>query len=328
MKEKIKRIWSEDKFYIISLLIIIITFNYKLPYYVTAPGGTIDISNRIEYDEKYEYDGSLNMLYVTQYEAIIPIYLLSYIIPDWDLESISTNQISNEEHHEIDMRNKIMLNNSINNAIYVAYTKAEKEINIREQKSYIIATLRDTDLKIGDQILEINDQNITNLEDIKNTISKYDIDDTIKVKVLRNNKEKIINTKLSDIDGTKGLGIIVMNNYEYNINPEITLNFKKSESGSSGGLMMALSIYSAISGEDILKGRNIAGTGTIDNFGNVGKIDGIKYKIMGAVNNDMDVILVPRDNFKEAKKIVKEKNYDIELVEINTFDDAIEYLLN
>ena len=49
---------------------------------------------------------------------------------------------------------------------------------------------------------------------------------------------------------------------------------------------------------------------------------------MGAVNDDMDVILVPRDNFKEAKKIVKEKNYDIELVEINTFDDAIEYLLN
>ena len=221
-----------------------------------------------------------------------------------------------------------MLNNSINNAIYVAYTKANKEIKIKDQKSYIIATLCDTTLKIGDQILEINDQNITNLEDIKNTISNYNIDDIIKVKVLRNNKEKIINTKLSDIEGTKGLGIIVMNNYEYDINPKITLNFKKSESGSSGGLMMALSIYSAISGNDILKGRNIAGTGTIDSYGNVGKIDGIKYKIMGAVNDDMDVILVPRDNFKEAKQVVKEKNYNIELVEMNTFDEAIEYLLN
>ena len=32
---------------------------------------------------------------------------------------------------------------------------------------------------------------------------------------------------------------------------------------------MALSIYNAISDEDIIKGRNIAGTGTIDIDGNV-----------------------------------------------------------
>ena len=89
---------------------------------------------------------------------------------------------------------------------------------------------------------------------------------------------------------------------------------------------MALSIYSAISGEDILKGRNIAGTGTIDINGNVGEIDGIKYKIMGAVKNDMDVVLVPSANYEEAKKVVEEKNYDIELVSISTFTDAIEYL--
>ena len=36
-------------------------------------------------DERVEYDGSLNMLYVTQYEATVPLYLMSFIFKDWDL---------------------------------------------------------------------------------------------------------------------------------------------------------------------------------------------------------------------------------------------------
>lgn len=90
--------------------------------------------------------------------------------------------------------------------------------------------------------------------------------------------------------------------------------------------MMSLSIYSAISGEDILKGRNIAGTGTIDMEGNVGEIGGIKYKVMGAVKNKMDIILVPSANYKEAMKVKKEKKYKIKIVEVKTFQDAIKYL--
>lgn len=89
---------------------------------------------------------------------------------------------------------------------------------------------------------------------------------------------------------------------------------------------MSLSIYSAISGEDILKGRNIAGTGTIDIEGNVGEIGGIKYKVMGAVKNKMDIILVPSANYKEAMKVKKEKNYKIKIIEVKTFQDAIKYL--
>ena len=60
--------------------------------------------------------------------------------------------------------------------------------------------------------------------------------------------------------------------------------------------------------------------------GNVGEIGGIKYKIMGAVKNKMDIILVPSANYKEAMKVKKEKNYKIKIVEVKTFQDAIKYL--
>ena len=287
---------KENRFYLLSILIVWIISNYRLPYYISAPGGIIDISDRIEFEESTDYDGTLNMLYVTQYEATIPLYLASYIFDDWDLESIEESQISNENYKDIDKRNKIMLENSINSAIYVAYTTSGKEISIKDKKHLVVGTLSDIDLKIGDELLQIND------------------------------KEKIVDLKIKDIDGSKGIGVVIMTNYEYETDPEIELKFKRSESGASGGMMMALSIYSAISGENILKGRNIAGTGTIDINGNVGEIDGIKYKIMGAVKNDMDVVLVPSANYKEAKEVVEEKDYNIELVSISTFNDAIEYL--
>lgn len=321
-----KKFWNENKFYLLGLLIIIIISNYRLPYYVTAPGGTININNRIEYEDLEEYDGSLNMLYVTQYEATIPIYLMSYLMKDWDLESIKESQISNENHEEIDKRNKIMLDNSINNATYVAYTAANKKIEIEEKNTYVVGVIEDIDFKIGDELLQVEGRDIDDINTIKEAINEHEIGDILIFKIERNDKEKEIKAEIKDLDGSKGMGVVIMTNYEYETVPEIELKFKQSESGSSGGMMMALSIYSAISGEDILKGRNIAGTGTIDIEGNVGEIGGIKYKIMGAVKEKMDMVLVPSANYQEAKELVEERNYDIEIVEIKTFTDAIEYL--
>lgn len=321
-----KKFFKENKFYILFLLVLIIICNYRLPYYVSAPGGVIDISDRIEYEGMEEYNGSLNMLYVTEYEAIIPLYLMSYVFKDWDLEEMSKSQISDESMKEIEVRNKIMLDNSINNATYVAYKAAGKKIEIDEQENYVVGTLKDIDLKIGDELLEVDGKDVVDINTIKNEISKKEIGDILTFKIERNDKEKEVEVKVQEIDGEKAIGVVMMTNYEYDTEPEVELKFKGSESGASGGMMMALSIYSAISDEDILKGRNIAGTGTIDINGNVGEIDGIKYKIIGAVKNDMDVVLVPSANYEEAKELVKERDYDIEIVEISTFDDAIEYL--
>ena len=92
--------------------------------------------------------------------------------------------------------------------------------------------------------------------------------------------------------------------------------------------MLTLTIYSAISGEDLLKGRNIAGTGTISTDGTVGEIDGVKYKIMGAAQNNIDIVLVPSANYEEAIKTKNKYNYDLEIVKVDTFKEAVDYLKN
>lgn len=328
MIEKLgKRIW-EDKIYLGCLLGLILLFQIKLPFYVNAPGGVIDTTNRIEYADKVSYQGSLNMLYVTEYVASIPFYLLSYVIPDWDLEKIEDSQIStNESVEEINTRNKVMLNNSIHNAIYVAYQASGKEVEIENMRYVVVGVTKENGLIVGDEVLSIDGEKIDGLEKIKSVIEKKEIGDQVFLKVKRGEKEKKVTLTIQEEEGKKVLGVVILTNCDLKMNPEISLKFRASEGGSSGGLMMALSIYSAISGKDILKGRNIAGTGTIDMEGNVGEIGGIKYKIIGAVKNKMDVILVPVANYEEAMKVKKEKKYSVEIKAVRTFEEAVDYLL-
>ena len=306
----------------ILMLIFIIVVNIELPYYIEAPGGTINLTKRI--DEDYnKKDGSLNMLYVTQYRGNIVTVLLGQLFPSWDIYEISNQQISNESSKEIYLRNKVMLDNSIQNATFVAYQEAGIEITIKDTKNIVIATTKENGIEIGDNIISVDNHEISNINELKSYLNSKNKGDIVKVKLEREETEKTISIKLEE---DKILGVAMITNYEYELPNELNINFRNGEGGSSGGLILTLGIYSELTDVDILKGRNIAGTGTIDIEGNIGEIDGIKYKIAGAVKDKMDIVLVSPYNYEEAKKVVEENNYDIELVEVSTFKEAIEYL--
>lgn len=324
--KKIKKFVVENWWFLLSIVIVIFLFNYHLPYYINMPGGTININDRIECDSCSDINGSLNMLYVSEYEATIATYLMSYIMPNWDLEEISTQQISDETQEEIYDRNRLMLDNSVDNAIYVAYKESGKDIDISDKRKVVIATTISNGLKIGDEILEIDGNKIEDINEIKDIINDSEVGDILKFKIIRDDEEEEVEVEVCEEDSVKMIGAVIVMDLDYKLDPDIDLKFKASESGSSGGMMLALSIYSKISGEDLVRGRNIAGTGTIDMVGNVGQIDGIKYKIMGAYKDNIDIVLVPSDNYKEAIKVKKKYGYDMKIVKVDTFSDVIEYL--
>lgn len=324
--KKIKKYIKDNYLFIISCLLLIFLFNYHLPYYINMPGGTIKVNDRIECKKCSDINGSLNMLYVTEYEATVPTYLLSLVIPNWDLERISKQQISNETPEDIYNRNRLMLENSVDNAIYVAYTNSNKEIKVKSKKNIVIATTKNNGLNIGDEVLKINGKEIENIEEIRNIIQNSAVNKKLLFKVLRNNKEEDIQVKVIKQNSKKMIGAVITTDYDYELDPKIKLKFRSSESGSSGGMMLTLSIYTKINDQDIIKGRKIAGTGTIDYEGNVGKIDGIKYKIMGAHKDKMDIVLVPKENYKEAISVAEKNHYKLKIVKVETFKDVIDYL--
>ena len=161
---------------------------------------------------------------------------------------------------------------------------------------------------------------------------KMNILNPLGVLKIKNEKELLLYTKfnllINVLDEPK-VGAVVTETFDVKSDEKVSFNFKDRESGSSGGLMLTLTIYSHLNEIDLTGGKTIVGTGTIDINGNVGEISGIKYKLIGAVNKGADVFLVPvGENYEDAKKLKEERNYDIELVPVATFEEALKYLEN
>ena len=254
--------------------------------------------------------------------------MLSFILKDCDLNQLEDVKLNDESVEEIDLRNKVMLENSYQNAIFVAYNNAGKDIKINDSKNIVVATTLDNNLEIGDEIISVNGIDIYNVEQLKTIINNSEVNSNLNIKLIRNNKEMNVDSKIIEDNGSKVIGIVMVTNYDYELNPEIDISFKSSEGGSSGGLMLALNIYNAISDVDITYSHRIAGTGTIDLNGNVGEIDGVKYKIIGAYKNKMELVFVPVNNYEEAKSVVEDRGYDMKVVAVKTIDEAIDYLNN
>lgn len=306
--------------YILSIIFIALTINIRLPYYISAPGGTINLNKRIELKNN---NGSLNMLYVKEYEGTPLTLLMSLFHKNYDIYKIEELKISNETKEELKLRNKIMLDNSINNAIYVAYNESTKELKVKNTKNIVIATTKDNGINIGDIILKCDSKDIKNINDLKEIINNKNPHEYVNLLVERDNITMDLNVEINE---DNLIGVAIVTNYEFD--EDINIKFKNSEGGASGGLMLSLAIYQEINGLDLTKGNKIAGTGTIDINGNVGPIDGIKYKIMGAHRNHIDVVLVPEENYDEAKKVIKENKYKMKIYKVKNIKDAINYLTN
>ena len=315
-----KKTLKENLLFILIILCMFLILNIKLPYYISAPGGTINVLERLG-DNKT--GGSLNMLYVTEYDGTVLSLIMGKMIKSWDISKIENQRLLDESLDDIKVRNKVMLDNSIQNAIFVAYNYMCKDIKITKSDNIIIGLTKESELKIGDKLVKCDGNEINDIVDIKNVVKGKSVGDYVNFEILRDDVLMEVNLK---VDNDHLLGIVMVTNYEYELSDDIDIMFKNSEGGSSGGLMLSLAIYQEKSGIDIVRGRKIAGTGTIDINGNVGEIDGIKYKIIGAHNNKMDIVLVPEANYEEAKKVVEDNNYKLKLVKINTFEEAIDYL--
>lgn len=325
---KIKRFIKENYRFLLLMMLIVLFFNIRLPYYIMAPGGTINITDRVVMEDyKKDNNGSINMLYVSEYEGT-PASILMAKLRNYDIESNKERQISNESVKEINRRNTIMRDNSLDIATMVAYRESGKEITIKEKKNIVIARTLDNGLEVGDIILSVDGMSCDDVSEIKKVINRKEEGEYVTFKILRNNKEKEIKSKIVLSENTKVVGVVIITEYDYDISPKIDIKFKNSESGSSGGLMLTLTIYNAINDEDIIKNRKIAGTGTISSDGTVGEIDGVKYKIMGAAREKVDVVFVPTANYEEAVMVNNKYKYNLNIVRVDSFKETIEYLKN
>ena len=325
-------IWGVIKSNIILIVILVffLCINFiKVPYEVEMPGGVIDLSDRITVDGKdLNVSGSYNMAYVEVAQGSLLHYLLAKIIPDWEIVKISDVVYGeNESVEDANKRDVILLEQSKDEAMLAALNAANEPYEITKTLNNVIYidAKADTTLEIGDNIIELDGVKVNNIDEVIAAIKEREVGEKVKFKVLRDGKEVEATAVLFENGGPK-VGIMTTNTFDIDCDKKIDIKSNASESGPSGGMMMALMIYDGLTGNDLTKGRKVVGTGTIYRDGNVGEIGGVKFKLMGAHKAKADVFLVPEGNYEEAMKVAKEKKYKIKIVKVSNLQDAIDYL--
>jgi Lon-like protease len=328
--EEIKKYIKENYVFIIILVFTTIFCFYDTGYSIYKPGGTINETERITGDV-YKSKGTFNMAYVGMIDGRLPYYLLAKIIPSWELVKNDKITYNDKETMEDTLeRDRLYYEEAISNAKLVAYTKANVKFNIDSTKYYVmyVTTKNNSNLKIGDQILSYDNITFTGIDEFIKYINSKKASDEIKIKYLRDNKEENTNAKIYQEKNKLYIGLSVVKITNISSNTKINIMEKESESGPSGGLIMTLSIYNALTKKDITYGKKIVGTGTIAEDGIVGEIGSVTYKLSSAVHDKADIFICPKANYKEAIKYAKKHKYDIIIKGVSSFDEALNILNN
>ena len=184
-------------------------------------------------------------------------------------------------------------------------------------------------LKIGDVITKIDGKEINQIEEIRTSYAKKSIGDSLLITVERKDKNgkvtpvttQVILVENLDIEEKErpAIGILVGTSARFPIDVDFNL---PGVGGPSAGLIFAVGIVEKLTEEDLVRGRKIAGTGTITASGKVGGIGGIEEKMVGASRIGATIFIAPRENCPDIEHVPN----GLKVIPVSTLSEAIEAL--
>lgn len=172
----------------------------------------------------------------------------------------------------------------------------------------------------GDLIVAVDNQQVASIADVQAIIASHSIGEAVKFDLIRDRRElsKTVTTRASSTSPpTPSIGVGLAIGYRYE--PRVTFQIEPAIGGPSAGLPFAIAIYSMLTPEELLGGRIVAGTGTLDASGRVGEIGAVQEKIATAVGDGATVFLLPTANCADAE----EQHEGLQLVPVDNLGDAL-----
>lgn len=182
-------------------------------------------------------------------------------------------------------------------------------------------------LKVGDVITSVAGRPITTPDSLKNTVSALKAGTPVPFGITRAGKPLTVRITPARIDGRTRIGVggadggdlVAAASMPY----RVQVNIPQDITGPSAGLMMALTIFDDLTPGSLTGGAAVAGTGTIDQDGDVGVIGGIQQKIPAARNDGAQLFLVPAGNCPDVSGADRGS---MRLAKVSTFADALKVL--
>lgn len=305
------------------LIIVFIAFFVPTPYVLLTPGtpqniltDAISISGAQSYPAKGKL--SVTSVMVTNPDSYITGFDILYgwtngeqaVLPRVEIYPDGESAEESTQQGAADMQESQA--NATSAALSLLGYKSQTKliINSVNAKSFAYKSLF-----AGDQVVGIDQIALNSASEITDYLDRKKPNQIIRLKVIRDAKVASstgskangdgdptpieIPVKLSAReDGSAFIGINIESKYIF----PVTVKIKLDETGGpSGGLIFALGIIEKLQSEDLIRGRNIAGTGTITDLGEVGPIGGITEKIIGAKKAGVSIFLAPIENCSDIK---------------------------
>ncbi|SDY76648.1 PDZ domain-containing protein [Evansella caseinilytica] len=330
------------KWVILVAFLIAINF-YELPYYFTIPGDALELTDVIDVEGGYGHDGAFMLTTVRMGKANVVNYLWARLSDQRELIPEEQVRPEGETDEEYQHRQMMLMDSSQDLAVVVAYNHAGKTAYFENYGVYVTALIPDMDaarkLTTGDLIIAVDGKEVLEAESLLDLLADYQIGDEVTLTVVEGEAQKEVAVEImpfpEELDETGergGLGISnPMTNRSLIKEPEIEIDTNKI-GGPSAGLMFSLEIYNQLIEADITKGYNIAGTGSIDEEGQVGRIGGVKQKVIAADKAGADFFFAPNENgtetsnYVEAKEAAEKMGMNMEIVPVDSFADALAFL--
>ena len=326
---------------IIVAALAIFVSTYRLDLYITRPGGAYELSPLVEVKGGDEDDeGSLSLMTVSMLNATPSLYLFAKIKDSYKILQPEQVRSPHESDEEYNVRQLKLMSDSQLNALQVAFEQAELPYEVTSNGVFVLNVLEggaaDGTLQAGDQVLSLDGNEFTAQEEFIDYISSKKEGEAVEVVYERDEREITSSIELAPLPGEPGrvgLGISFVENKDIMTTPEVEID-SDSIGGPSAGLMFTLEIINQLLDEDITKGYNVAGTGTMASNGDVGRIGGIDQKIIAADNEGIEIFFAPDDeaegiadtNYDVAIETAEKIDSDMEIVPVETIEDALSYL--
>ena len=322
----------ENKAYLIILAVLltleIAFFYYPLDYIVYYDGLATDLAPYITVSAGDPDDtGSFYMLSVYTTQANGAIWLRAQFDHNLDLKAKDTvipAGMTTEEYDDQMLKN---MSESQKKAVLVALPKAGRTVSVHGGGVQIAdftptCTLKDL-LQIGDIITGFNGKRIILNEDLQRALLQVQVNDSVELQLLRDGNSLTMPVTVGqDASGAAKLGIY-LSQVAWDLSYDGEISFSDQNiGGGSAGMMMTLEIINRCLPEDLTRGHQIAGTGTIRLDGSIGPIEGVKQKLHAAEKAGAEYFLVPQENYEAARGFATK----ITVIPVQTLDDALQFL--
>jgi len=293
---------------------------------VTAPGGLNKVDEQIVI-EGVDMDDHFNTVFVYSYYPITPFQ--SWLLADNQTMDIN---LMNDRQRDTSMRDdylqgQVSKHVSLKTALIKAYELARLEDNSIEI-DYHYAGLyvyyrpsRIADLEIGDEIVEINGFSYLDYTHEEFIMLAYGNTVNFKIKRMIDGEISYVTVDYTYIDSDSRMIFYPNYTIDHAVPAYTFPGLDSMVGGPSGGLINTLSIYVSLLGLNI-GDLIIAGTGTIEMSGSVGRIGGITQKIYTAIYEKVDIFFIPESHYSEISTI----DFPFEIVRVETVEQAVLWL--